>query len=80
MLFLEVQRGDASEFSEELLVRGARANGYCVLRSKNPAIPNAIAALLLHIRHDDQRIPSTGSGCPLLFSQATNMTRPDCGT
>jgi hypothetical protein len=57
VLFLEVNRGDASEFSEVLLVRGARVNGYCVLRSKSPAIPNAIAALLLHIRDRTGKIP-----------------------
>ena len=57
MLFLEVERGDASEFSEVLLVQGARVNGYCVLRSKSPAIPNAIAALLLHIRDRTGKIP-----------------------
>ena len=28
VLFLEVKRGDASEFSEVLLVRGARVDGY----------------------------------------------------
>jgi len=57
VLFLEVDRGDASEFSEVLLVRGARVNGYNVLRSKSPAIPNAIAALLLHIRDRTGKIP-----------------------
>jgi len=57
VLFLEVQRGDASEFSEVLLVRGARVDGYCVLRSKSPAIPNAIAALLLHIRDRTGKLP-----------------------
>ncbi len=57
VLFLEVERGDASEFSEVLLVRGARVDGYCVLRSKSPAIPNAIAALLLHIRDRTSKIP-----------------------
>jgi hypothetical protein len=57
VLFLEVQRGDASEFSEVLLVRGERVNGFCVLRCKSPAIPNAIAALLLHMRDRTGKIP-----------------------
>ena len=57
VLFLEVERGDASEFSEVLLVKGARVDGYSVLRSKSPAIPNAIAALLLHIRDRTGKIP-----------------------
>src|SRR6185503_12352053 len=57
VLFLEIQRGDASEFSEVLLVRGASVEGYSILRSKSPAIPNAIAALLLHIRDRTGKIP-----------------------
>ena len=37
---------------------GARAcDGFCVLRCKSPAIPNTIAALLLHIRDRTQKIP-----------------------
>jgi len=57
VLFLEVERGDASEFSEVLLVRGARVDTYCVLRCKSPAIPNTIAALLLYIRDRTQKTP-----------------------
>jgi hypothetical protein len=57
VLFLEVLRGDASEFSEMLVVRGVSVDGYRVLRSKSPAIPNAIAALLLHIRDRTGRVP-----------------------
>jgi hypothetical protein len=57
ILFLEIQPGDASEFSEVLKVKGARVNGYMVLRSQSPAIPNAIAALLLHVRDQTGRIP-----------------------
>lgn len=57
VLFLEVKRGDASEFSGVLQVRGARVEGFCVLRCTSPAIPNAIAALLLHIRDRTGKIP-----------------------
>jgi hypothetical protein len=57
VIFVEVQRGDASEFSEVLLVRGATVEGFSVLRAKSPAIPNAIAALLLHIRDRTGKIP-----------------------
>jgi hypothetical protein len=57
VLFLEVQRGDASEFSEVLMVHGAKVNGYRVLRCQSPAIPNAIAALLLHIRDRTGTLP-----------------------
>jgi prepilin signal peptidase PulO-like enzyme (type II secretory pathway) len=57
VLFLEVQPGDASEFSEVLHIRGVRVDGYRVLRCKSAAIPNAIAALLLHVRDRTGRLP-----------------------
>jgi hypothetical protein len=57
VLFLEIARGDASAFSEVLRVQGVRVEGFSVLRSSSPAIPNAIAALLLHIRDETGKIP-----------------------
>ena len=57
VLFLEVGRGEASEFSEVRRVHGARVEDYRVLRCKSPAGPNAIAALLLHIRDHTGQIP-----------------------
>lgn len=53
IIFLEVTLGDASEFSEEKLhVLGKTVGKYKVLRCVSPAIPNAIAAILLHLRDD----------------------------
>src|SRR4029079_15468263 len=57
VLFLEVTRGDASEFSEVLLVHGAKVEGFCVLRRKSPPITNAIAAIMLRIRDRTGKIP-----------------------
>lgn len=57
IIFLEVQPGDASEFSEVLEVIGIRKHGFRVLRCQSPAIPNAIAAILLHIRNRTGHIP-----------------------
>jgi hypothetical protein len=57
VLFLEVRPGDASEFSEVLRVEGAEVEGFRVLRCQSPAIPNAIAALLLHLRDTTRIIP-----------------------
>jgi hypothetical protein len=57
VLFLEVQPGDASQFSEVLVVHGAQVNGFKVLRCQSPAIPNAIAALLLEIRDRTGQLP-----------------------
>jgi len=57
VLFLEVRLGDASEFGGHLLVSGVDVDGHHVLRSVSPAIPNAIAALLLYIRDETGKIP-----------------------
>jgi hypothetical protein len=57
VLFLEVRPGDASQFTEELRVQGVQVGPYRVLRCQSPAIPNAIAALLLHIRDRTGHIP-----------------------
>ncbi|PYQ05328.1 MAG: amino acid transporter [Acidobacteria bacterium] len=57
VLFLEVGHGDASEFKNDLLVRGVRVGRHRVLRCKSPAVPNAIAALLLHLRDLTGGIP-----------------------
>jgi hypothetical protein len=57
VLFLEVQPGDVSEFGGALRVEGVNVAGFHVLRCVSPAIPNAIAALLLYIRDQTSRIP-----------------------
>src|SRR5579862_5716192 len=50
-IFLEIELSDASEFSEDLLeVTGHEESGYKILRCASPAVPNAIAAILLEIR------------------------------
>jgi len=52
VIFLEVIPSDPSEFEdEELSVTGAELDcGYKLLSCQSPAVPNAIAALLLHVR------------------------------
>jgi hypothetical protein len=57
ILFYEIDVGDASEFSGKLHISGADVGGYRILRTKSPAVPNAIAALLLHIRDTTNKIP-----------------------
>ena len=57
VLFLEIQPGDASEFSDVLRVQGVEVGGHLILRSQSPAIPNAIAALLIYIRDQTGVIP-----------------------
>ena len=57
VLFLEIQPGDASEFANALRVTGHDVHGFKVLRTTSAAIPNAIAALLLHIRDRTGHLP-----------------------
>jgi hypothetical protein len=57
VLFLEVRPGDASEFSDTLHVTGVDITGHHVLRCTSPAIPNAIAGLLLDLRNRTFSIP-----------------------
>jgi hypothetical protein len=57
VLFVEVRPGDVSEFSLRLSVKGVDVGGHRVLRCVSPAIPNAIAALLLYCRDTTGKIP-----------------------
>jgi hypothetical protein len=50
VIFLEIDRVDASDFEGKLLVRGDHVGPHCILRGSSPAVPNAIAALLIEIR------------------------------
>ena len=58
VLFVEVRPGDVSEFSRQLQVTGVDVAGHHVLRCVSPAIPNAIAALLLYMRDETGQHPS----------------------
>src|SRR5436190_2488827 len=57
ILFFEVTPGDASEFSGVLRITGERIDGYQVLRTESPAVPNAIAAFLLFLRNETGKLP-----------------------
>lgn len=57
ILFFEVRPGDASEFAGVLKVRGVGVDGYRILRTESPAVPNAIAAFLLYLRDRTGAIP-----------------------
>ena len=50
VLFLEVSVADASEFAPIIRVTGHEIAGHRVLRAEGAAVPNAIAAILLHLR------------------------------
>jgi hypothetical protein len=58
VLFLEVTPGDASEFTDDVLdVSGVEVGPYRVLRCNSPAVPNAIAGLLLWLRDRTGKVP-----------------------
>jgi hypothetical protein len=57
IIFFEVSPGDASEFAGVLRVTGDFVDGYRVLRAESPAVPNALAAFLLHLRNKTGKLP-----------------------
>ncbi len=57
-IFLEVDLKNPSEFDDDCLeITGHEVNGFRVFRAESQAIPNAIAALLLHLRNTTKTIP-----------------------
>ena len=57
VLFYEIELGDASEFKGKLKIRGVDIDGYKILRTEAPAVPNAIAGLLLYLKSRTGKIP-----------------------
>jgi hypothetical protein len=57
ILFLEIDVEDPSEFEEVLEVRGVEVGEHRVLRAESSVAPNAIAALLLHLRDTTGKEP-----------------------
>jgi len=71
VLFYEIEPGDSSEFKGKLFIRGVDVEGYKILRTQAPAVPNAIAALLLNLRDKTGKIPHVyfgwSEGNPLMY-------------
>ena len=71
ILFFEVEVCDASEFAHVIKVEGMEVGGYRVLRAESSAVPNAIAAFLLHLRDRTGKVPHAyfhwGSKNPIAY-------------
>jgi hypothetical protein len=57
ILFLEIEVRDASEFAGVVKVKGTDVGGYRVLCADSTAVPNTIAAFLLHLRDTSGKKP-----------------------
>jgi hypothetical protein len=57
IVFIEVDVADPSDFARELHVHGVEIDGYRVLRTQSPAVPNALAAIMLRIRDETGKPP-----------------------
>ncbi len=71
IIFYEIETGDASEFKGKLFIRGIDVDGYKILRTQAPAVPNAIAGFLLYLRDETGKIPHVyfgwSEGNPLIY-------------
>jgi hypothetical protein len=57
VMFLEVAPADASDFANVLRIQGVDVGGHRILRCTSPAVPNAIAGLLMDLRDRTGTIP-----------------------
>jgi len=71
IVFYEIETGDASEFKGKLKICGIDIEGYKILRTQAPAVPNAIAAFLLYLRDKTGKIPHVyfgwSEGNPIMY-------------
>jgi hypothetical protein len=71
LLILEIYVRDASDFTGTMKVCGVEVGGYRVLRADSVAIPNAIAALMLHLQQRTKKRAhiyfSWTEGSPFVF-------------
>ena len=57
IIFLEIKISDPSEFSGKIMIQGVQIGEHRILRSRGAAVPNTIAAILLHIRDQTHKLP-----------------------
>src|SRR4051794_33290365 len=57
LFFVEILRGDASEFEDTLHVTGRKVGRHVVLEARSPAIANSMAALMIHLEKVTGKLP-----------------------
>ena len=71
ILFVEVYIRDASAFTDVIRVKGVEVGGFHILQVSGVAIPNSLAALLLHLRDMTGKRPHAyfnwSEGSPVLY-------------
>ena len=71
VLFLEVDVGDASEFTDVMEIAGVEVGRHRVLRAESSTVPNSIAAFLLYLRDTYGKLPhcyfAWSEGNPVLY-------------
>jgi hypothetical protein len=57
IVFLQVERTDASEFNQRLSVEGLSVGNHNVLHARSPIVANSIAAFLIHVESITRQVP-----------------------
>ena len=57
LIFFEVLRGDASDFTETINVTGRKVGRHNILSTNSPVVANSIAAVLLYLRDRTGQVP-----------------------
>ncbi len=57
LIFLEINRADASDFTETMEVKGRKIGRHSMLTASSPAVANAIAAMLLYLEKRTGQVP-----------------------
>src|SRR5450631_391204 len=74
IIFFEVERGDASDFNNQLHVKGRREGRHRILFARSPVVANSIAAMLIYLEAQTGKIPHSYFHWTEV-SPATNMLR-----
>jgi len=56
LIFIEIESGDASDFTGDIEVNGYRVGPHVVLRTRSAAIPNVLAAILIAVSEHTGRL------------------------